>query len=439
MNVEVQDLGPCKKLLRISVEAAEVEAATLSVVRDFQKQARMPGFRPGKAPLEMIRRTFARDIEAEVKKKLISDTYNRALKDHKLEPAGAPDIEEVKFGAGQPLSYVANVEIEPEIQLPEYKGMVLRREITAVTDADVERAVDLLRGKASTFEVVDRPASAGDVAVVSYTATTDGKPLTDLAPTAKGLTEQKAFWVEMRPNAFLPGFSEQITGMKAGERRAVSVAFPADFVPKALAGLKAEYAVEIVEVRERRLPDLDEALAKKWGAESVEKLREGVRRDLANELAFKQNRALRDQIVSKLLEKAAFDLPESIVAQETKRLAFDLVRENVQRGVPKDVLDKNREQIYNAALLNARDRIKTSYLLRRIAEVENIKVSEEEVTRRIMVLASMNNLAPQKLAQDLQKQGRLIEIYDQLSAEKTLDWLQANAKIEEVAPAAAPA
>ncbi len=199
---------------------------------------------------------------------------------------GYPDIEEIQFGRGQALQFAATVETAPDFQLPEYKGLPVKRETTSVADEDVDRALNLLRERQISFQTVDRPAASGDVAVVNYTGTCDGKPITDTAPTAKGLTEQKNFWINIEPGAFIPGFADQLTGAKAGDKRTVNVDFPADFVTPQLAGLKGVFEVEVVEVKEKVLPPLDEAFAKAYGAESVETLRAGVRTDLENELNY---------------------------------------------------------------------------------------------------------------------------------------------------------
>ncbi|HKI69687.1 MAG TPA: trigger factor, partial [Verrucomicrobiae bacterium] len=288
VNVTVEELAPCKKLMRVEVEVKDVDAAFDSTTKTFQRQANLPGFRPGKAPRDMVLRKYGKDIEEEVKRKLISDSYRKALDDKKLAVIGYPDIEEIQFGRGQTLQFAATVETAPEFELPEYQGLPVKREARTVTDDDVQLALEKLRAQQTNFQTVARPAKSGDIAVVNYTGTCDGKPVTDIAPTAKGLTEQKSFWVELQPGSFIPGFADQLAEAKAGDKRTVNVEFPADFVTKELAGKKGVYEVEVVEVKERILPAIDDAFAKSYGAENLEKLREGVRRDLENELKYKQ-------------------------------------------------------------------------------------------------------------------------------------------------------
>ena len=226
-------------------------------------------------------------------------------------------------------------------------------------------------------------------------------------------------------------------GAKAGDKRTVNVDFPADFVTPQLAGKKGTYEVEVAEVKEKVLPPLDEELAKAYGAESLEKLQAGVRRDLENELKFKQEKTIRNDLVRALLGRVNFELPETAVAQETRNVVYDLVRENTQRGVPRDIIEKQKEQIYSAATQNAKERVKVQFLLQKIAEKEDIKVSQEEIAKRVHYLAGMYQIAPDKFLKDLQKRNGLIEVYDQIMNEKVIDFLEQNAKYEDVLPTSA--
>lgn len=432
MNITVENLAPCKKLLRVEVDAKTVDETFEAITKDFQKQAALPGFRPGKAPRNLVLKKYENDIKDEAKRKLIGDNYRKALEEKKISVIGYPDIEEIQFARGQNLQFAATVETAPEFQLPEYKGIAVKREVKSVTDADVEKALGMLAQQHVKFETVARELKTGDVAVVNYNGACDGKPITDTAPTAKGLTEQKNFWVDVGPETFIPGFADQLVGAKAGDKRTVNVDFPADFVTKELAGKKGVFEVELVEVKEKIPPAIDDAFAKKYDAENLEKLRAGVRRDLENELKYSQERAVRGQIVRGLLDRVMFDLPETAVAHETRNVVYDLVRENSQRGVKREAIEQQKEQIYAAATHNAKDRVKLSFLIQRIAEQEKIAVSQEEVLKRAQTLAAMYQISLEKFLKDLQKRNGVGELYEQIAHEKVLVFLEQNAKIEDV-------
>jgi trigger factor len=439
VNITVENLAPCKKLLRVELDAKAVDETFDAVTKDFQKQASLPGFRPGKAPHAMVLKKYEADIKNEVKRKLIGDSYRKALDEKKIAVIGYPDIEEIQFGRGQALQFAATIETAPEFQLPEYKGLPAKREAKSVTAADVDRAIELLARQHTKFETVARELRRGDVAVVNYTGTCDGKPITDTAPTAKGLTEQKNFWVDAVPDSFIPGFAGQLAGAKAGDKRTVNVDFPADFVTKQLAGKKGVFEVEVVEVKEKVLPPMDDAFAKKYDAENLAKLREGVHRDLENELKYSQAKAVRGQIIRALLNATNFDLPETAVAHETRTVVYDIVRENTQRGVARDMIEKQKDEIYSAAAQSAKERVKLSFLIQRIAEKEGIQVSQDEVLKRVQSLAMAYQIPLEKFLKDLQKRNGVVELYDQIAHEKVLAFLEQNAKIEEIPAVAAKA
>ena len=436
MNVTVENLAPCKKLVRFEVDAQAVDEAYASVTKDFVKQAKMSGFRPGKAPEAMVVRQHAKDIDEEVKRKLTGDAYRKGVKDQNLNVVGYPDIEDIQFGRVQALQFAATVEINPEFELPDYRAIPAKREPAVVTDEDVAKAIDGLRGQAADFKKVERAVQDGDYVVVNYTGTSEGKPLTEIAPTARGLTEQKGFWVEVKQGSFIPGFAIQLIGANAGDKRTVNVDFPAEFVTPELAGKKATYEVEVVEVKEKALPELTDAFAKTYGAESVEKLREGVRKDLQNEVNSRQKRSIRNQIVKSISDKVSFDMPETTLQIEVRNVVYEMVSENQRRGVPKELIEEKKDELFNAAAGIAKERLKISYLFHKISEKEGIRADQNEMNTRITLMAQANQMAPQKFLQELEKRGGVAEVYQQLIHEKVLDFLHENAKIEDVAAGA---
>jgi trigger factor len=438
VNVTVENLAPCKKLVRVEIEAPKVDETFNTVTKEFQREAALPGFRPGKAPIPMVVRKYGKNIEDEVKRKLISESYKKAVEEQKLDVLGYPDIEEIQFGRSQPLQFAATIETAPEFELPAYKEIPVQREARTVTDEDVARALDTLRQQKVSFKTVERPVQAGDVAVVNYTGKCEDKPITEIAPEAHSLAAQKNFWVEVPSSSFIPGFSEQLVGAKAGENRSVSIDFPANFVTPQLAGKKASYEVEVVEVKERVLPALDEEFAKSYGAENLEKLRAGVRKDLETELNYNQNKSIRNQLVKSLLDRVNFELPESSVERETRNVVYEIVKENDKRGVSRQTIEQHKDEIYSAAARGAKERVKVAFLLQRIAEKEDIKVSNEEISQRIATLAVMYRIPVEQFAKDLQKRNGLIEIYDQVMNEKVLNFVQEHARVMDAEPGAQP-
>jgi len=434
VNVTVENLAPCKKLLRVEVDVPTVDAAFNEVTHEFQKQARLPGFRPGKSPLHLVVKAFTTQIDDEVKRKLLSESYRRAIAEQKLHVVGQPDIEEIQFAKGQPYQFAVTLETAPEFELPEYKGLLVKREMAIVTEEDIERALDVLREQRATYTDVDREVKDGDFVVVNYTGTCDGRPITETAPAARGLTEKKGFWLHVRKDSFIPGFTEQLIGAKAGEKRTVTVDFPSQSVAPQLSGKQGVYEVEIVQVKEKVLPEANDEFARSYGAEDLAKLRAGVEADLQSELNQKIKRSVRDQLVRELLNRVKCELPESIVLSETRSAVYDIVRENQQRGVAKATIEQQKDQIFSVANTSAKDRIKAAFILGRIAEKEGIKAEQKEITQRIVWLAQQYNISPEKMVKQLQERNGLAEIEEQIISAKVFDYLELQARVEEVLP-----
>ena len=223
MNAELIELSPCKKQLRVKLDVEEVDQAFERVTGQFRKQANLPGFRKGKAPRDKVESEFKDKIEEEVKQQLMSDAYRRAMDEKELKPVASPDIEEIQFGRGKVLEFMATIETAPDFELPEYKGLPGKRERVEISDDDVEKAINALRDQRGQYENVEREIQDGDFAVVNYTGTSEGKALTEYAPTARGLTEQNKYWLHVHAEAkddhFIPGFTAQLVGAKAGDKK----------------------------------------------------------------------------------------------------------------------------------------------------------------------------------------------------------------------------
>ncbi len=434
MNVTVEEIGPCKRVLHIEADIDTVNGAFDAATRHYRKNVRLPGFRPGKAPAKMIEQQFADGIKEDAKRRLLNDSYGQALKEHNLRPTSRPDIEEGELSRDAVYKYTVTVEIEPEFELPEYKGIPVRIEKSQVTDADVEKAIDVLREQKAAFEDVDREVTSGDYVVVNYTGACEGKPITDHNPTAKGLTKQENYWLEVRSDHFIPGFTDQLLGAKKGDHRTVKVDFPADFVIKEVSGKPAVYEVDLLEVKERKLPALDEAFAQSYKASSVAELRQGVTKDLENQKVENRSRAVREHLVANLLSRVAIELPETMVEEETRNVVYDIVKSNAERGIPKEALDEQQEQIAAVASNSAQERLKVRFLLERIAEAEEVQVTNEEMTHRVLQMAASYKIKPEKFVKQLREKNALGEIRSQIASAKVMDMLEKNANIEEVAP-----
>src|SRR5438477_9328956 len=386
MKVEVEKQPGSVSTLQIELPPEEVSKEWDAIAIGFARFAKIPGYRPGKAPRAVIEKRFRKEIQDELTKKLVSKSYHEAIEQEKLRVASLANIEDVQLGEDKSMRFRATVVTAPEFELPEYKNIPVQLPETTVTEEEVEAALERLRDQAADFtDVTDRELAMGDFAVIDFTGAIDGISISEIVPEAsKNLHGGKKFWLHLAPENFLPQFCEQIVGMKPGDTRSVQVLFPADFPVADLAGKKADYAVTLNEIKEKVLPAVDDAFAAKLlPGKTLADLRHTIEHDLEHEKEQEVERAKEAQIVKYLQEKIQFDLPPSLLRNETKRALAELVQRNRARGIPDEMLkDKEKELIETAASV-AHHRLKTNFILERIAEQEKIEVRREDIDLRI--------------------------------------------------------
>jgi len=431
MNITVEDVAPCKKRLKIEVPANRVKQAYDRVTDDFQREARIPGFRPGHAPRTVVVKKFHKDIESEAQRSLVPEAYQEAIKEKKLRVVSQPEIEDLKYQAGLSLSFSTVVELVPDFKLPEYKGLVLKKQETGVTDAEIDQTLKSLADQRAHFDdASERPLAMDDFAVISYIGKLDGKPLLDLLPEAKNLGHNPNFWLWMRTEGFLPKFAEQCVGMTKGEKRTVEVEFPADFPQTELAGKKAQYDVELKEIKVKQAPALDDAFAQEVAKMDLADLKVRVRENMEQEKKSKAGTASRAEIVHTLISAVEFDLPPSSVDEETHATVYDIVAENQARGVPATVLEEKKDEIFSNAAKAARESVKFKFIAAQIAEKEKIDVTQEQLAQHLAFLAQREGLTMEKMVDRVRKNNAFGIIRQQLIRQAVLDFLLKEAKSE---------
>jgi trigger factor len=431
MNITVEDVAPCKKRLKIEVPANRVQQAYDRVTDDFQREARIPGFRPGHAPRTVILKKFQKDIASETQRTLVPEAYQEAIREKKMRVVSAPEIEDVNYQPGLSLSFSTLVELVPDFKLPEYKGLVLKKHDTDVTDADVDKTLQSLADQRARFEdAPERPIAMGDFGVIAYTGLLDGKPLLELVPDAKNLAHNPNFWLWMRPDGFLPKFAEQVVGLNKGEKRTVEIDFPADFPQAPVAGKKAQYEVELKEIKIKIAPAIDDAFAQEVSKLNLEDLKARVRENLALDKKSQADRATRNEIVQKLIAGVNFELPPTAVEEETHAMVYDIVAENQARGISNEMLEEKKDEIFNNATQSAREMVKFRYIAAQIAETEKIEVTNEQVARHLAMIAQRENTTLEKMAERVRKNNAFGAIRGQIQNQLVLDFLLKEAKFE---------
>ena len=435
MKVEVERQPGSVSKLQIELPPEEVEKEWDAIANSFARFAKIPGYRPGKAPRAVIDKRFRKEIQDELTKKLVSKSYHEAVEQEHLRVASLTNIEDIQFGEDKSMRFRATVVIAPEFELPDYKKIPVQLPDTKVSDAEIEEALERLREQSADFvDVPGRGLQMGDFAVLDFEGSVDSKPISEIAPQAsKNLQGGKKFWLHLAADNFLPKFCEQLVGQKPGETRLAIVEFPADFPVKELAGKKADYAVTVREVKEKVLPPIDDALAAKIvTGKTLVDLRQLLEHDIEHAKEHDVERAKESQIMKYLHERIQFELPPALLQNETRRALAELVQRNRERGVTDEMLKEKERELIDGAAGVAAHRLKTNFILHRIVERENIEVAKEDVDLRIRQEAARYDISPEKMRKELQQKDVLDDVAEQILMGKTLDFLKANVSIEPV-------
>jgi trigger factor len=438
VEVDTQPQGMAK--LRIELAPDVVRKEWDAIASNYSRYARIPGYRPGKAPKQVIERKFRKEIQDELTKALVSKSYQEAIAEKQLRVVSLTDVGDVEFGEDRSMRFTATVVTAPEFELPDYKKIEVQLPPTTVSEAEVDAAIERLRDQTADFvDVPDRALAMGDFSVLDFTGAIDGLPISEIVPEAsKNLHGGKKFWLHLAPDNFLPRFCEQIVGMKTGETRSVQVEFPADFPVTELAGKKADYAVTLDEIKEKVLPSLDDAFAAKIMPEkSLADLRHAIEHNLEHEKEHEIERAKEQQIVKFLHEHISFDLPPPLLKNETRRALNELVHRNRERGVPDELLKGKEKELIEGAGSLAAHRLKTNFILHRIAETEKIEVTREEIDERLRAQAAHYNVSVEKMRKEFEENDRLNGLAEEILLGKTLDFLKANVSVETTSEKAA--
>jgi len=435
MKVEVEKQPGFVSKLQIELPPEEVAKEWDAIANGFARFAKIPGYRPGKAPRTVIDKRFRKEIQDEVTKKLVSKSYHEAIEQEQLRVASLTNIEDIQFGEDKSMRFRATVVTAPEFELPDYKNIPVQLPETKVSDSEVDAALERLRDQSADFvDVPPRGLQMGDFAVIDFEGSADTRPISEIVPQAsKNLQGGKKFWLHVAAEKFLPKFCEQLLEQQPGETRLVIVEFPADFPVKELAGKKADYAVTVREVKEKVLPPIDDALAAKIvTGKTLVDLRQLLERDIEHAKEHDGERAKESQIMQYLHERIQFELPPALLQNETRRALAELVQRNRERGVNDEMLKEKERELIDGAAGVAAHRLKTNFILHRIAERENIQVAKEDVDLRIRQEAARYDISPEKMRKELQQKDVLDDVAEQILLGKTLDFLKANVSVEPV-------
>lgn len=431
MKVSVKDAGACRKTMNIEIPADAIGAERAETLKVYAKNVNIPGFRKGKAPANVVAKKFAAEITQDLEERMVPKFYHAALKETDLKVVGIIDVSEVKIEENQPLKFSVTVDVEPEFKLPKYTDIPIKAEKIEVTDAQVQEQIDAIRNQYANYEEVEgKVVAKGDMAQLSYEATAGNKPLTEVAPEAKGVGAGSGYWVSADEHAFLPGMGEAVVGMGVGDKKNVKVAFPATFIVKELAGITATYAIEVTGVRVRTLPEIDETFLKRLRVDSEEALRTQIREQLEQQAENMALNAKHEQIIQHLVKKTKLDVPESIVQQQTRNMMYDLAQRRMMMGATQEQIGEQQEEIFKEAQERALENVKLRYIGLGIAKELGMEASENEVSEEIASMAVRQRKDARALRKEMVENDTIDSVGEQIRFNKALDYMLENAKIK---------
>ena len=417
----------CRRELELEIPADEVSKKMESVAKEFARIARVPGFRPGKAPVSLIRRRFADDIKGEVLQSLVPEHVEKAVAEQKLTPVSRPEVDKLDFAEGQPLKFRAIFEVLPEFELAQYKDLELEMPVMDITDADVAKALDEMRERAAAFAPVEgRAAENGDFVQLKLMGTADGgEPL-----------QADSVLCHIGAEETMEPFNENLRGANAGDHKNFDVQYPADYPDAKLAGKVYHYAVDVLGIKTKRLPDLNDEFAKDVSdASTLDELKTKVREGLEAARDQRHKELLREKVLAAVVKLHDFPVPESLVEQQMDIRLERVVRSLAAQGVDPRAVNVDWVTLRRRQQQRATDDVKAELIVDRIASAENIDITDEELNHELEHVASHSGESAQAIRARLTKQGTLDRMKAKLRSDKTLDWLAQNSRIHTVAAA----
>lgn len=441
MNIVVEPKANCLATLRVELEPDRVLKQRSVISRDFQKHAKIPGFRPGKAPQALVEKRFESQIQEELTNSLLRTTLEEAIKEKKLRVISVSKVDDVKIQSDNSLSFTATLITSPEFELPDYTSFEIEIPKQTVEDSNVDSVLDGMARQHATYEPIEgRPLAAEDFAVLTLACKSEGKPCSEAIPDCPArFRDQSNCWVRLSDQTSIaPGFVEEVIGLSVGDKKDFSLTLPADFNPAELAGKSIDFQIEVNDAQAQKVPAIDDALAELIDpGNTLEQVRTKIFERMQGMEDERFERTKRQAALAKIVGQVTCDLPAHMVNHEAQNILRDIVEENHGRGISDDELKSHEEEILGVAKQTAEQHVRSNFVLERIAEKESLEATQEELINYVANLANQYRIPIKKFVSDLRKRGGIERIRDQILSSKALDLLVSNATVREVSPAPA--
>ena len=429
--VKIEDAGPCRKKISIEVPEEKIKDAMAEQYTELKKDAVLPGFRKGRAPMRLIEKRFGSDVTQQVKLKLLADSSDAAIKDNEINVLGDPDIdhENIELPESGPMKYQFEADVRPEFDLPEVEGIAVDKPKVEVTDDQVAEELSALRRRMGVWEVKEGKAIEADCqAVVDVLVKTEGVDEVD---------KHDNIEISVRDNGFVAGIPVEdlpkvLDGAKAGDTKTAAVEMPKTFYKEELRGKKVELEIKVKEVKELIPAVLDDDFFKKFGVDDEDDLKDRIKEAHEEQAERAARQKMADQIYEYLLEKTNFDMPESIVADQAQRIAQRQYSQLLMQNTKSDVIKEKMQNLQASSQEQATEQMKLFFIMDKLADKLEVEVSPEEINGHIAQIAIQQGRRPEKMREELARNGSLAQFTLQIREQKCIEKMLETAKITEV-------
>jgi len=427
MNVIITEAGPCKKVLKFEIPKETIESEFEKKTAEVCDTVELPGFRKGRAPRKLVEKRFETQIKDDVKQAVVGDCYQKALEEHKLNPVGNPQFGEIKLEVGQPLNFDVTLEVWPSFELGQYKGLKLKKKPSNVTEEDVRKALQgMSLRKAQLTVVQDGSVKKGDHIICDCKVKV-GINIVLEDDDVEILVEDGVAVVDTS----VPDFATKLEGTKSGKECEIEMKLSDKFSKEEFRGKDAKLKLTVKEIKRLVMPEINGDFAKTLGYESLEDLNAHLRKRIEIDKKNWAEDDMRNQILDILLEQTKFDLPQDFVNYHTEQRVYKHQLDLLKKGMPLEEIQKQTENIKNASVESVMRELKASIVLDNIAEKEKIFVTENEVEQRIADIARAYNTDTVRVRKQLERQGSLSYLRNEMRENKVINLLLKEAKIEE--------
>ena len=421
MTVEIVEVSSCKRNLAVEVPPQEVDQEVDSLAREFARSAKVPGFRPGKVPLNIIRQRFGTDLLKDATQNIIERCWKSALSEHNLRPLAQPVVKELDNKPGNPLKFTVSFEILPQLEIKDYKGLTATLSSPEITEEDVNQAIQNLREQQAQFIPID----GGEARDGQYiTLTVDGQ----FEGEGKPMREDDVTLIVGHPQANVE-FSNNLRGARTGETRNFEVSYPADYHRKRFAGKKVLYSVLVKDIKEKQLAELNDEFAKDIGSENLDALRAKIRDELVMQARQSAEKKTREALLDSIVQRQTLEVPECMVEEELEAHARRVAGNLAYQGIDINQTTIDWKKVFDEERPRAEQSVRRTIILDAIARQEGIEVTSDEVNSELQKIAEGTSKSAAALRAQLEKEERIQSFEERVRQNKALDFIYRNANI----------